>query len=150
MNFKSFLDSSSPHVLSVLRIVTALLFMAHGTAKLLHYPVSMGNVELFSLEGLAGTLEVFGGGLVLLGLFTRPTVFILSGEMAFAYFMAHAPGGFFPIMNHGESAVLYCFAFLYFAAAGSGPWSLDALLWHRREKRFTESVGRFRSGVLEE
>lgn len=106
MNFKSFLDSSSPHVLSVLRIVTALLFMAHGTAKLLHYPVSMGNVELFSLEGLAGTLEVFGGGPVLLGLFTRPTVFILSGEMAFAYFMAHAPGGFFPIMNHGESAVL--------------------------------------------
>lgn len=131
MNCKSILDSASPRLLSMLRIVTAFLFMAHGTAKLFHYPVAMGNVELLSLEGLAGTLEVFGGGLLLLGLFIRPVAFLLSGEMAFAYFMAHAPGGIFPILNHGESAVLYCFAFLYMAAAGGGSWSLDAVLWRR-------------------
>jgi putative oxidoreductase len=81
-----------------------------------------------SLMGVAGVLELFGGALVLLGLFTRPVAFVLSGEMAFAYFMAHAPQGFWPVLNHGEAAVLYCFAFLYFSAAGGGPWSLDRAL----------------------
>lgn len=126
---RKFLDAWSPRLLSVLRIVTAFLFMAHGTSKLFHYPSAMfGDIKLFSLMGLAGVLEAFGGGLVLLGLFTRPVAFILSGEMAFAYFMAHAPGGFWPLLNHGEAAVFYCFVFLYFAAAGGGSWSLDRFI----------------------
>ncbi|MGH8401150.1 MAG: DoxX family protein [Gammaproteobacteria bacterium] len=122
---RKFLDAWSPRLLSVLRIVTAFLFIQHGTSKLFHYPADMGHVALFSLIGLAGVLEAFGGALLLLGLFTRPVAFILSGEMAFAYFMAHAPGGFWPALNHGEAAVFYCFVFLYFAAAGGGPWALD-------------------------
>lgn len=129
---RKFLDAWSPRLLSVLRIVVALLFMEHGTSKLFHFPMDMGHVPLFSLIGLAGVLEVFGGALVALGLFTRPVAFILSGEMAFAYFMAHAPGGFWPLINHGEAAVFYCFAFLYLAAAGGGAWSLDNMLKGRR------------------
>ncbi|HET7650258.1 MAG TPA: DoxX family protein [Gammaproteobacteria bacterium] len=126
---RKFLDAWSPRLLSVLRVVTAFLFMAHGTSKLFHYPsAAFGDIKLFSLIGLAGVLEAFGGGLVLLGLFTRPVAFILSGEMAFAYFMAHAPGGFWPLLNHGEAAVFYCFVFLYFAAAGGGSWSLDRFI----------------------
>lgn len=117
----------SPRLLSVLRIVAALLFLQHGLAKLLHFPhVAMfDELQLFSLIGLAGIIELVGGLLLLVGLFTRPVAFILSGEMAFAYFMAHAPRGFFPILNQGELAILYCFLFLYLAAAGGGPWSLD-------------------------
>ena len=117
----------SPRLLSVLRIVAALLFLQHGLAKLLHFPhVAMfDELQLFSLIGLAGIIEIVGGILLLLGLFTRPVAFIMSGEMAFAYFMAHAPRGFFPILNQGELAILYCFVFLYLAAAGGGPWSLD-------------------------
>jgi putative oxidoreductase len=117
----------SPRLLSVLRIVAALLFLQHGLAKLLHFPhVAMfDELQLFSLIGLAGIIEVVGGILLLVGLFTRPVAFIMSGEMAFAYFMAHAPRGFFPILNQGELAILYCFVFLYLAAAGGGPWSLD-------------------------
>ena len=120
----------SPQLLSVLRIITAFCFMQHGSMKLFGFPAPfpMGHVELFSLIGLAGVLEVFGGLLVLIGLFTRPVAFLLSGEMAFAYFMAHAPNGFWPILNHGEAAVLYCFTFLYLAAAGGGPWSVGRLL----------------------
>jgi putative oxidoreductase len=118
----------SPHLLSLLRIITAFLFMEHGGMKLLGYPAPMGDIALFSLMGLAGVLELFGGLLILIGLFTRPVAFILSGEMAFAYFMAHAPNGFWPVLNHGEAAVLYCFIYLYLAAAGGGPWSLDRLL----------------------
>jgi putative oxidoreductase len=96
--------------------------------KLLSYPAPFPRpVELFSLIGLAGVLELFGGALLLVGLFTRPVAFILSGEMAFAYFMAHAPRGFWPILNGGELAALYSFVFLYLAAAGGGPWSLDRL-----------------------
>lgn len=125
---QKFLDAWSPRVLSVLRIVTAFLFMEHGTSKLFHYPGDMGHIALFSLIGLAGILEAFGGALVLLGLFTRPVAFILSGEMAVAYFMAHAPGGFWPLLNHGEAAVFYCFAFLYFAFAGGGSWGLDKFM----------------------
>lgn len=129
---KKFLDAWAPRLLSVLRIVTAFLFMEHGTSKLFHYPAGMGHIPLFSLIGLAAILETFGGGLVLLGLFTRPVAFILSGEMAVAYFMAHAPNGFWPLLNHGEAAVFYCFAFLYFAAAGGGSWALENFISFKR------------------
>lgn len=117
-----------PRLLSVLRIVTALLFMEHGTMKLLGFPAS-GNPgpALFSLIGFAGILELVGGLLLVLGLFTRPVAFILSGQMAVAYFMAHAPQSFFPLINKGESAILFCFVFLYLFVAGAGPWSVDAV-----------------------
>ena len=118
----------APYLLSVLRVITAFLFMEHGSMKLLGYPAPMGDISLFSLMGLAGTLELVGGFLVLIGLFTRPVAFFLSGEMAFAYFMAHAPNGFWPVLNHGEPAVLYCFIFLYLAAAGGGKWSADRMI----------------------
>ena len=109
-------------------MVAALLFLQHGTAKLLHFPhVAMfDQLQLFSLPGLAGVIELVGSVLLLIGLFTRPVAFIMSGEMAVAYFMAHAPRGFFPILNQGELAILFCFVFLYLAAAGGGPWSIDA------------------------
>src|SRR5919108_3704191 len=124
----SFCQTWAPRLLSVLRIVTAFLFIAHGTQKLLNFPVAPPKAPaLFSLIGLAGTLELVGGALLLLGLFTRPVAFILSGEMAFAYFMAHAPQGFWPIVNRGELAALYCFVFLYLAAAGGGAWGVDRL-----------------------
>ena len=122
----AFWSKWSPALLSVLRIVTAFLFMQHGGMKLLGFPGAGDHkVELMSLMGFAGCLELIGGGLVLIGLFTRPVAFILAGEMAFAYFMAHAPQGFWPVLNQGESAVLFCFVFLYLSAAGGGPWSLD-------------------------
>lgn len=118
----------APRVLSILRIVIGMLFLAHGLVKLFGFPVGAqpGQVPLASLFGLAGLLELVGGAAIVLGLFTRPIAFILSGEMAVAYFMAHAPQGFFPVLNGGELAIIYSFAFLYFAAAGAGPWSLDA------------------------
>lgn len=119
------LTAFSPYLLAVLRIVTALLFMAHGTGKLLGYPALGFQPPLFSLFGLAGMIEIVGGILLLLGLFTRPVAFILAGEMAVAYFMAHAPQNFHPILNQGESAVLFCFIFLYLVFAGPGAWSLD-------------------------
>ena len=117
-----------PRALSVLRIITALLFMAHGTMKLFDFPTggSPSQAELFSLMGLAGVLEFFGGLLILLGLFTRPVAFILSGMMAAAYFMAHAPQNFYPVLNGGDAAILFCFVFLYLVFAGPGPWSVDA------------------------
>ena len=122
----AFWSKWSPVLLSVLRIVTAFLFMQHGGMKLLGFPGAGDHkVELMSLMGFAGCLELIGGGLILIGLFTRPVAFILAGEMAFAYFMAHAPQGFWPLLNQGESAVLFCFVFLYLSAAGGGPWSLD-------------------------
>jgi putative oxidoreductase len=119
----------SGRMLSVLRIVTAFLFMAHGAQKLFGFltPPGAAGPPLFSLIGLAGVLEFFGGLAILIGLFTRPVAFILSGMMAVAYFMVHAPQGFWPLQNKGEMAVLYCFVFLYFAAAGGGQWSLDRL-----------------------
>ncbi len=118
-------------VLSILRIVTGLLFVEHGTTKVLGFPVVPGGHVLgfnfTTMAGVSGVLELVGGFLILLGLFTRITAFILSGEMAVAYFMVHAKMGIYPIVNHGEIAVLYCFVFLYFAAAGGGPWSVDAM-----------------------
>ena len=123
-------SSWAPYLQSVLRIVAAFIFMQVGTAKLFAFPAAImpdgGTAPLISLVGLAGILEAFGGGLLLLGLFTRPVAFILSGEMAVAYFMGHAPNGFWPVLNQGALAVLYSFLFLYFSAAGPGPWSLDA------------------------
>jgi putative oxidoreductase len=121
--------AAAPKFLSVLRIVAALLFIQVGTMKMLGWPIPMPGgmeFEVFSLVGFAGVLEVFGGILMLLGLFTRPVAFILAGEMAFAYFMGHAAGGLYPIMNGGTDAVLYCFLWLYYSAAGAGPWSVDA------------------------
>ena len=123
----------SPRLLSILRIVTAFLFTAHGTQKMLGFPVPPSfPMELWSLVGAAGLLELVGGALVLVGLFTRPVAFVMSGLMAFAYFLAHAPEAFWPIVNGGELAVLYCFVFLYFAAAGGGPLSVDHWWSERR------------------
>jgi putative oxidoreductase len=121
--------SWSGPLLSVLRIMTGLLFLAHGTAKFFSFPATENfpaPVALFSFTGLIGALEVVGGILIVLGLFTRLAAFVLSGFMAVAYFMAHAPQGFHPINNGGELAIMFCFVFLYLAAQGAGPWSLDA------------------------
>ena len=122
----------SPRLLSVLRIVGGYMFLLHGTAKLFGMPhVAMfDGLQLMSLMGLAGVLELVGGALLLIGLFTRPVAFVLSGQMAVAYFMAHASKGavLMPLMNQGEAAVLYCFIFLYLAFAGAGPWSVDAAM----------------------
>jgi len=116
----------SPRLLGVLRIVTALLFMEHGAQKLLGFPPSdHGSPELFSLLGVAGILELVGGFFILIGLFTRPIAFVLAGEMAFAYWMAHAPKSIYPALNGGDAAILYCFIFLYLTAAGAGAFSVD-------------------------
>ncbi|MCC6195314.1 MAG: DoxX family protein [Burkholderiales bacterium] len=125
------LETWRPRMLAVLRIVTAYLFLQHGTAKLLGIPAVAalkGGVPLLSLPGAAGTIEIVGGVLLLIGLFTRPTAFILCGEMAFAYFIGHASKGntLVPLLNGGELAVMFCFVFLYFAVAGAGAWSVDA------------------------
>ena len=124
MNFDR-LSTYRPQMLAVLRIMAALLFIAHGTSKLFGWPSAGMQPPLFSLFGLAAVLELVGGLLLVLGLFTRPVAFILAGEMAVAYFMAHAKGDFFPINNGGESAILFCFIFLYLALAGGGAWALD-------------------------
>jgi putative oxidoreductase len=120
----------APYVLSLLRMVTGFLFFQHGMQKLFAYPMAPpgGRPPLASLYGAAGILEFFGGILIMLGLFTRPVAFILSGQMAVAYFTVHAPKGFWPTENEGEVAVFYCFAFLYFVGVGGGPLSLDALV----------------------
>lgn len=125
----SFLTGWAPQLLSVFRIMVALLFLEHGTAKFFQFPhVPMyEGVTLTSLAGIAGVLEFVGGLLLVVGLFSSVTAFILSGEMAVAYFLVHAPKDFFPILNMGELAIMYCFAFLYLAAAGPGPWSIDAM-----------------------
>ena len=120
----------APQLLSVLRIVAALMFVQYGTMKLFGWPMAMpggATAPLLTQVGIGGILEVVGGLLLLVGLFTRPVAFILSGEMAVAYFQFHFPQGFWPIVNQGQTAVLYCFIWLYFSAAGAGPWSLDAL-----------------------
>ena len=128
MNIDAICAAWAPRLLSILRIMAGLMLLEHGTAKLLKFPVvaTMANLNLSSMPGIAGFFELIGGALLLVGLFTRPVAFILSGMTAVAYFTAHAPRGFFPILNGGELAALYCFAFLYLAAAGPGPWSLDA------------------------
>jgi putative oxidoreductase len=123
--------SLAPYLLSIFRIVAAFLFTQVGTAKLFAFPAAImpngGTAPIGSLPGIAGILETFGGLLLLLGLFTRPVAFLLSGEMAVAYFYAHAPRGFWPLLNHGAPAAFYSFLFLYLSAAGPGPWSIDAL-----------------------
>lgn len=132
---ENFVDLWSDRAKSVLRIVAGFLFMSHGMQKLLGFPAPAAHrFQLFTLSGFAGVLELFGGILLLIGLFTRPVAFILSGEMAFAYFIAHAPQNFWPLINRGELAVLYCFVFLYFAAAGGGAWSVDNGLRNRRDE----------------
>jgi putative oxidoreductase len=122
------LNAWASRALSVLRIITGLMIIEHGTAKLLGYPVvaSFANLKLFSLLGAAGIIELVGGALLILGLFTQPAAFILGGEMAVAYFMVHAPRSFFPLINGGTLAIIYCFACLYLSTAGAGPWSVDA------------------------
>ncbi len=130
MSFRR-IEIFAPRVLSALRIVSAFLLLQHGSAKLFGFPhvAYFDNLQIVSLIGLAGILEVVGGVLLLIGLWTRPTAFILSGELAVAYFIGHAPKGFAwaPFLNQGESAVLFAFVFLYIAAAGAGPWSIDAI-----------------------
>jgi putative oxidoreductase len=117
----------APRVRSILRIMTGLLFLQHGTAKYLGFPPSqMTGVDPTSLPGIAGMFELVGGVLMVIGLLTRPVAFVLSGLMAAAYWIAHGPQGFFPLLNGGELAALYCFVFLYFAFMGPGPWSVDA------------------------
>ena len=125
----------SPYLLSVLRIIVAFLFFQHGAAKWFAFPAAVmpgGGVAAFAtLPWFAAVIETIGGALMLLGLFTRPVAFILSGEMAVAYFVGHAGRGFWPTLNGGELAVFFCFTFLYFSAAGAGPWSVDAMLARR-------------------
>ena len=127
--------SWAPQFQSILRIVAAFLFIQFGTAKLVALPGSImpggGTVPVGSLAWFAGVIEAVGGTLLLLGLFTRPVAFLVSGEMAIAYFHGHASGGFWPLLNGGHPAVLFCFVWLFFSAAGAGPWSVDALLSRR-------------------
>ena len=119
----------APHFLSLLRLMAALLLLEFGTMKILGFPPSdFAGTSLTSLIGIAGLLELVGGALVAVGLFTRLAAFILAGEMAFAYFIEHAPRGFYPALNGGIPAVLFCFVFLYLSAAGGGPWSLDRII----------------------
>jgi putative oxidoreductase len=120
----------SPQLLSILRIVAAFLFIQFGSAKWFAFPAAImpggGTAPLGSLVWFASAIEVIGGGLLFLGLFTRPVAFLLAGEMAIAYFYGHAPNGFWPVLNQGTPAVFFCFLFLYLSAAGPGPWSIDA------------------------
>jgi putative oxidoreductase len=130
-NFVTKWSAWAPQLQSVLRIVAAIMFFLAGTTKLFAFPAGMppngGTAALMSEIGIGGVLEVFGGALLLLGLFTRPVAFLLAGEMAIAYFQFHFPNGFWPTVNGGVAAALYCFVWLYFSAAGAGPWSLDAM-----------------------
>lgn len=130
-----------PRVRAILRIVVGLLFLEHGTAKLFGFPhVPMyDHLQLFSLIGLAGVIEALGGLLFCLGLFTRAAAFIMSGEMAVGYFMAHAPKSFFPALNGGDAAILYCFIFFWFFVAGPGSWSLDNALFRTPARVFPDA-----------
>ena len=132
MNIQNLETVWAPRVLSILRIVAALIFFEHGTQKLLGFPPSpRPSPEMLSLSWFAGVIEIVGSPFLVFGLFTRPVAFILSGEMAFAYWLSHAPRSFFPILNAGDSAILYCFVFLYLAFAGGGAWSVDQALRRR-------------------
>jgi len=123
-----FLRPYTPQIRSILRIMTGLLILQHGTSKYLNFPIGpMNNAAPTTMSGAAGLFELIGGVLIVLGLFTRPVAFILSGMTAVAYFYVHAQRGFFPLLNGGELAALYCFVFLYLAAAGGGPWSADRI-----------------------
>lgn len=123
------LSGYTPYALAALRIMAGLLFLSHGLVKLFGFPEGAmpGQVPLFTLFGVGGMIELAAGALIALGLFTRAAAFIASGEMAVAYFMFHAPGGFYPILNAGEGAILYCFIFLLFVFTGPGAFSLDGL-----------------------
>jgi len=127
MSIEQTANRFAPTVLSILRIVSALCLLQHPLSKFFAWPVARGMPAAFSLTWYAGVIEIVGGTLLLIGLFTRPTAFVLSGLLAFAYFIGHAPRGFYPFGNGGEPAVLFCFIFLYIAAAGGGPWSVDSL-----------------------
>jgi putative oxidoreductase len=124
------LTAWAPRALSVLRIIAGLMIIQHGMAKLLGFPVvaQFANLNPMSLIGAAGFIELIGGALLVIGFLTQPVAFILSGEMAFAYFMAHAPKSFFPLINGGTLAIMFCFTFLYLSTAGAGPWSVDATM----------------------
>lgn len=128
MAIETTLNSWAPRVLSVLRIFTGLELLQHGTGKILGFPAvpMFANTQITSLSGIGGLIELIGGTLFVIGLFTRPVAFILSGFTAAAYFIAHASKSFYPILNGGELAALYCFVFLYFVFSGPGPWSVDA------------------------
>lgn len=125
----------TPRMLSVLRIVAALIFFAHGTDKILGFPDTGRMPDAFTLRWIAGVIELVGGALLIVGLFTRPVAFLASGLAAAAYFIGHAPESFFPAINRGDAAILYCFVFLYLVFAGPGPWSLDALRGERSGTR---------------
>ena len=135
----------APQLQSVLRIVSAFMFLLAGTMKLFAFPAGIppngGTVPLLSQMGIGALFEVFGGGLLLVGLFTRPVAFLLAGEMAVAYFQFHAPNGFWPTLNGGVPAALYCFVWLYFSAAGAGPWSIDAKRGRNTRAGATDSIG---------
>ena len=136
----TFLSPWTPQLLSVLRIMSGLLLLQHGTAKYLSFPEGpMNGASPLTMGGFAGILELVGGVLLVIGLFTRPVAFVLSGMTAVAYFVAHAPQGFFPLLNGGELAALYCFVFLFVAAAGGGAWSVDQA---RGESRAVETARR--------
>jgi putative oxidoreductase len=120
-----------PQMLSILRIMVALLFLEHGASKLLAFPHGPTNPAFGTLAWVQGVIELTGGAMLALGLFTRPVAFVLAGDMAVAYFMAHAPKGFFPMLNGGDAAILYCFIFLFLFVAGPGPWSVDAVVERR-------------------
>jgi putative oxidoreductase len=127
------LEKFAPYMLSILRIVTGVIFMEHGLQKHLAFPARAAGAkapDLLSLQWFAGAIEIVGGILIIFGLFTRPVAFLLSGEMAFAYWMAHAPRNVFPVLNGGDAAILYCFVFLYIFFAGGGPWSVDRI-WRK-------------------
>jgi putative oxidoreductase len=126
MTVSTTLDPWAPRVLSIVRIMSGLLLLAHGTTKFLYFPATDMHPPLASLPGIAGVIELVCGVLITLGLLTRPAAFLASGMTAFAYFIAHFPSSFFPVANGGDAAVLYCFIFLYIFFAGPGPWSVDA------------------------
>ena len=125
MSTNRMLQPMAPIFLAVLRVVAGILFFEHGTQKILHFPISEMHPPMFSLFWIGGILEIVGGALIVLGLFTRVTAFVLSGMMAVAYFMFHAPSSFYPVNNGGDAAILFCFIFLYLVFAGPGSFSLD-------------------------
>lgn len=131
----------APRVLSLFRIVIGLFFLEHGTSKLFGVPHDAAFAHLPPLILAAGIIETVGSILLILGLFTRPAAFIMSGEMAVAYFMVFAPKSFFPVLNHGEVAALYCLVFFHIFVAGPGPWSLDSLLWGTASARPSGAAG---------
>ena len=142
-----FYDTAGPVAHSLLRIVTGLMFAQHGAQKLFGWLGGQQVESVMSMIGIAGILEFFGGILNIIGLFTRPVAFLLSGEMAVAYFMAHFPNGFWPAQNQGEPAVLFCFIFLYFAATGAGRWSIDEMIGRRRGTVTTTTTGTTTTGA---